>query len=279
MGSTPSAIPAHYRSSYGAQDAYQGNSLDANTNMTNSNGGGIEQQSASSKPSLERSPSAAPPGQGIPRSRSAKGSKADKIAAAIAAGAAATAAENAASQQQQQLQQQQLATTPLRTSASAAPQKDRNQSRSHKPSSSLEFSVQGNSNTAAAIAGALPSNSSSSAGAPNQLLPPSATKQKQPRQPAPSPGRSETPPTVDEEVAGTDHASYFETRSEGGEKRGTHILNSLLINLQDKNTNIHTFLFSSLVFYCIFFLSYCCVFALIHLLVCPQNSEAHARVC
>jgi len=208
MGSTPSALPAHYRSSHAAQDGYQGNGLDMATNMTYSSGSSIEQQqgAAPGAPKQERGGSAAP--TGAARIRSAKGSKAEKIAAAIAAGNAGIAAEAASAAPAASSQSGRQPSAAQSSSSS----KEHRASRSHKPASSMEFSVQGSNSTSAAAASAAATNAAA-APAPSPSPPP-----KSKRALAPSPGRSESPDAEEfggaggADDKGTDHASFFETR-------------------------------------------------------------------
>jgi len=197
MGSTPSALPAHYRSSHAAQDGYQGNGLDSHTGMTHSGGGSIEHQSVGGAPAT------------LVRSRSAKGSKADKIAAAIAAGAAAAAAE--ASSSGTGMGSAQTGRLPARREAGGAGSASK-----HKPAASMEFSVHGSNSAASASSAAAAAASAGPAASPAAAAVPSSSSK--PRRgfpaPSPSPARSVTPPPEESDTAAdsTDHASYFETR-------------------------------------------------------------------
>lgn len=209
MGSTPSAVPAHYRSSYSAVDAYQGNGMDAATGMTHSGGGSLEQQSVGGggpggpavkpvQPGAGGGAPSASPVKDLFRAKSAKGSKADKIAAAIAAGAAASAADAAG-----------VSIGTSQTGRMPASNKNDAKAKGHKPASSMEFSIQGSGPGSLAAASA--ASAAAASGAP--AVPASSSKPK--RAPAASPARSETPEEeggVGSSSGGTDHASYFETR-------------------------------------------------------------------
>ena len=217
MGSTPSAIPAGYRSSYSAVDGYQGNSMDTSTGMTNSGGGSIESQSVGGGGGHERRPSnsnvssspAASASLKDRRTSSAKGSKAEKMSIA-----AVTAAVN--DQQQQQPMQSQTGR------ASAKKEKATSSSGRDRIAAAIEFSIQGNgqaslaSNAAAAAASTAatpshPTHKSSQSHANIHINPPAASTASSKHRPTPSPGRAESP---DDEIGdGKDHASYFETRS------------------------------------------------------------------
>ena len=212
MGSTPSALPVGYRSSYSSVDAYQGNALHAETGATHSGGGSLDQQSVGGAPAGANPPRASGQPQGKDRrgTQSAKGSKAEKIAAAAAAAAAIDAGSPAA--------------PPVQTSQSGRGPAPRSEKKKSQPGalnpsqSSLEFGVQGNSSAATAAAANNAAGSSDAVARPahhkaSSLSVSSVSKH---HRPSPSPGRSGSPQEDDENgttaAAGTDHSSYYETR-------------------------------------------------------------------